>query len=90
MLTNVEFAHANKTPLELSSEMSDFALFTVRMPKGGDLWTVKKHNRNSLNAMRKQTAKEREAKRQENLAKYIAAGFAFDERALTNPQGVDA
>jgi hypothetical protein len=87
MLNNVEFAHLNNVPVELSPEMADFAMFTVKLPSGRNLFTVKKHDKNSLNAMRRKTAKEREAERQANLARYIQRGYAFDSRVLTNVRG---
>jgi hypothetical protein len=100
MLSNVEFAFVNHTPLEIAKEMEDFAMFSIDIGAyideetkqlafpsmiGKLLWKVKKTSKANKAILAKQDAAKREIKRQKNLAIYIERGYAFDKRSKDMP-----
>lgn len=74
MLTNSEYAYTNRVPADLSPEMSDFALFTIELSDGTPLWSVTSVEGPTITELRRIDAEKTEEKRQENLARYVAAG----------------
>lgn len=51
------------------------------------LWRVIRHSSSSLKRVENEVAKKEEENRQAKLAEYIENGYAFDERAKTDPRG---
>ena len=94
MLNAKEYAAQNNVPVELSSEIVDFALFTIDMTtttQNGEfmfpkmkrlfnpLWKVKPATQETRTKIAAINAAEKEKCRQANLALYISRGYAFEE-----------
>lgn len=79
MLSNQEYAAYHQVPVNFDSPLMDeFAAFTIPITTSNgvvDLWEVKKQGKTNASKMAKM---DREASKAENLAKYIARGFAFE------------
>ena len=81
MMSNAQYARVNHLPSDnLPAEFEDFAAFTIELPSGEDLWAVTPRKAEAEVAP---LVDERAA----NLEKYIRQGYAFDERASTDPSG---
>lgn len=78
MLTNAEYGLINGCPTELPAEFESFAMFTIELPEGGDLWAVTDNPGLSLTELKKIQTKEAELDRQAKLAMYIKQGYAFE------------
>lgn len=90
MLTNREFNRQQgfAHDFQIPAEFEPFAAFTLELPDGTPLWEVTPRREGmTLVESIKFEAEQKELDRQARLALYIQRGFAFDERAVTDPQG---
>jgi hypothetical protein len=78
MLTNAEYAHLNKVPVELPPDFEGFAAFTIELSDGSDMWRVAPQDTVSVSKMRKLQAREAAKDKAARLDMYIARGYAFE------------